>query len=211
MPDACVCATCESASLHSTRRPLYRVKSFLGVRSMEAASRHPRSPLAILLRAASPSPALAQETPAAQSRPRRHHPRHADRHRHPRQPTAPWPNRPRRSTSSPPRCCSPPAPPNWPPRCRAPCLRSISRGRRSPTAPTRCARRSCAASSPDQVLVLVNGKRYHTAALVNLNGTPGPRFVAGRPQHHSDRRRSNASRCCATAPRRSTVPTRSPA
>lgn len=27
--------------------------------------------------------------------------------------------------------------------------------------------------SPDQVLVLVNGKRYHTTALINLNGTQG--------------------------------------
>ncbi|MTE24969.1 TonB-dependent receptor plug domain-containing protein, partial [Microbacterium sp. ZXX196] len=26
---------------------------------------------------------------------------------------------------------------------------------------------------PDQVLVLVNGKRRHTSALINVNGTPG--------------------------------------
>ena len=51
--------------------------------------------------------------------------------------------------------------------------RSTSRARRSPTAPTRSARPPCAASSPDQTLVLVNGTRRHASALVNVNGSIG--------------------------------------
>ena len=65
--------------------------------------------------------------------------------------------------------------------------------------------------SPDQVLVLVNGKRYHTA---RAGQRQRHARAAARRRSTSTRsrcRRSSASKCCATAPRRNTAPTRSPA
>ena len=63
---------------------------------------------------------------------------------------------------------------------------------------------------PDQVLVLINGKRRHTAR----SCTSTAASAAARPASTSTpsrRRRSSASRSCATAPRPSTARTRSPA
>ncbi len=39
--------------------------------------------------------------------------------------------------------------------------------------------------APDQTLVLVNGKRRHAAALVNVNQSDRARRGGGGPQHHS--------------------------
>jgi iron complex outermembrane receptor protein len=52
--------------------------------------------------------------------------------------------------------------------------------RSGPTAPMQCARRRCAGLAPDQTLVLVNGKRLHSAALVNVNGTIGRGLIGAR-------------------------------
>ena len=57
-------------------------------------------------------------------------------------------------------------------------------------------------SSPDQTLVLVNGKRRHVSALLNINGTVGRGSAAvdlnliPTPGHRA------GSKCCATAPPR---------
>ena len=64
---------------------------------------------------------------------------------------------------------------------------------------------------PDQTLVLVNGKRQHQSALVNLFGTPRPRQHRHRPERDSGRQPSSALRFCATAPRPSTAPMPLPA
>ena len=45
--------------------------------------------------------------------------------------------------------------------------------RRFPTAPITSTQPACAALGPDQVLVLINGKRRHSSALVHVNGTFG--------------------------------------
>ncbi len=55
--------------------------------------------------------------------------------------------------------------------------------------------------SPDQTLVLVNGKRRHVSALLNINGTVG-RGSARSISTPSRRSRSSGSRCCATVPPR---------
>ncbi len=67
------------------------------------------------------------------------------------------------------------------------------------------------ALAPDQVLVLVNGKRRHQQALVNVQQTVGPRLGRLPTSTRSRSRPSTASRSCATAPPPSTAPTRSPA
>ena len=49
----------------------------------------------------------------------------------------------------------------------------------------------------DQVLVLINGKRRHTSALVHVNGTHRPRLDGRRPQRHprlGDRQHRGAAR-----------------
>ncbi|XHS32496.1 TonB-dependent receptor plug domain-containing protein [Pseudoxanthomonas sp. UC29_72] len=64
--------------------------------------------------------------------------------------------------------------------------------------------------SPDQTLILVNGKRRHTSA----GSIPAARWARARSPPTSTRSRSaplRGSRCCATAPRRNTAPTPSPA
>jgi iron complex outermembrane receptor protein len=58
---------------------------------------------------------------------------------------------------------------------------------------------------PDQVLVLLNGKRRHNQALINVNGTVG-RGSVGTDLNTIPRRPSNALKCCGKAPRRSTAP-----
>ncbi|OKN74495.1 hypothetical protein AM443_003047 [Pseudomonas aeruginosa] len=63
--------------------------------------------------------------------------------------------------------------------------------------------------SPNHVLVLVNGKRRHETANLNISGgwrraPPGSIWTPSRSTP------SSGSRCCATAPRRSTVRTPSP-
>ena len=63
--------------------------------------------------------------------------------------------------------------PNSPKPCRARLLRSTFRARRSPTARITSAPPPCAGSRPDQTLVLVNSKRRHQSALVNVNGSVG--------------------------------------
>lgn len=63
--------------------------------------------------------------------------------------------------------------------------------------------------APDHTLVLVNGKRYHPGALVNVNGSRG----AAPRRSTSTRSRSppsSAWKCCVTVPPRSTAPTPSP-
>ena len=42
--------------------------------------------------------------------------------------------------------------------------------------------------APDQLLVLVNGKRRHASALINVNGTVGRGSGMGRSQRHPRRR-----------------------
>ena len=64
--------------------------------------------------------------------------------------------------------------------------------------------------APDQTLVLVNNTRRHASALVNVNGSIG-RGSAAVDLNAIPPPPSTASRCCATAPRPSTVPTPSPA
>jgi iron complex outermembrane receptor protein len=63
--------------------------------------------------------------------------------------------------------------------------------------------------APDQVLVLVNGKRRHSSALINVNGSIGAApgwWISMR----SPRARSTGSRSSGTAPPRSTARMRSP-
>jgi iron complex outermembrane receptor protein len=64
---------------------------------------------------------------------------------------------------------------------------------------------------PDQVLVLVNGKRRYTSALVNVNGSIGRGTAAGRTSTPIPASMIDRIEVCATARRRSTAPTRSPA
>jgi len=90
--------------------------------------------------------------------------------------------------------------------------RSISRvpslnGRHATTS----ARPRCAGSRPTRRSVLINGKRRHTSALVNLNGSDRPRLGLDRLQRHPDsptieQHRGPARRRL----RRNTAPTRSP-
>ena len=65
--------------------------------------------------------------------------------------------------------------------------------------------------SPDQTLVLVNGKRRHVSALLNINGTVGRGSAAVDLNLIPGHRHPARSRCCATAPRRNMARTRSPA
>ena len=58
--------------------------------------------------------------------------------------------------------------------------------------------------SPDQTLVLVNGKRRHRSAVLGAGGSRASTWPAWEPAA------SAASRCCATAPRPSTARTPSP-
>ena len=62
--------------------------------------------------------------------------------------------------------------------------------------------------SPDQTLVLINGKRRHTTALLNINGSVAAarRRSTSISSHPSP---SAASRCCAMAPPRNMARTRS--
>ena len=62
----------------------------------------------------------------------------------------------------------------------------------------------------DQVLVLLNGKRRHTSALVHVNGSIG-RGSTGVDLNAIPASAIRRSRSCATAPPRSTARTRSPA
>jgi len=64
--------------------------------------------------------------------------------------------------------------------------------------------------SPDQVLVLVDGKRWHRVRSSSPTACSG---AARRPSISTPYRwrPSTTSRCCATAHRRNTAPTRSPA
>ena len=71
------------------------------------------------------------------------------------------------------RTSSPPGEPRRARSCRCSRRRSTSRGRRSPTAPTHVRPATLRGLGPDQVLVLINGKRRHNSALVNVNGTVG--------------------------------------
>ncbi|WP_309662668.1 TonB-dependent receptor plug domain-containing protein [Sphingomonas sp.] len=64
--------------------------------------------------------------------------------------------------------------------------------------------------SPDQTLVLINGKRRHVSALLNINGTVG-RGAAAVDLNLVPASPSAASKCCATALPRNTAPMRSPA
>ena len=64
--------------------------------------------------------------------------------------------------------------------------------------------------SPDQTLVLVNGKRRHVSALLNINGTVG-RGSAAVDLNLIPALAISGSKCCATAPRRNMARTRSPA
>src|SRR4051794_23717597 len=64
--------------------------------------------------------------------------------------------------------------------------------------------------APDQTLVLINSKRAHAASLVNLNGSLG--YGSGAVDLNTIPASAiSAGECCATAPRRSTAPTPSPA
>ena len=65
--------------------------------------------------------------------------------------------------------------------------------------------------SPDQVLVLVNGKRRHQFSIAQSQRRAWPRHGRDGSQQHSVRARSNASKCCATVRPRSTVRMRLPA
>ena len=78
-----------------------------------------------------------------------------------------------RSTSSRRGRSRPPAPARPTRSSRRSRPRSTSRARRSPTAPTRVRPATLRGLGSDQVLVLVNGKRRHTSALVHVNGTIG--------------------------------------
>ena len=62
--------------------------------------------------------------------------------------------------------------------------------------------------APDQTLVLVNGKRRHAAALVNVNGSIG-RGAASADLNAIPNTALKTIKCCVTAPRRSTAPMRS--
>ena len=98
---------------------------------------------------------------------------HASRSPSGRAPPAPRRRRRCRSTSSPAsrsRRRATPRPRRSSSRWRRP---STSRGRRSPTAPTPCGRRRCAASGPTRCWCSINGKRRHQSALVHLNGSIG--------------------------------------
>ena len=64
--------------------------------------------------------------------------------------------------------------------------------------------------SPDQTLVLVNGKRRHVSALLNINGTIG-RGSAAVDLNLIRLWPSNGSKCCGTALPRNMDRTRSPA
>jgi len=79
----------------------------------------------------------------------------------------------------------------------------------SRTAPITSTRRRSAASVPIRCSLLVNGKRRHKSALLNVNGNVRSRHGRHRSQTRSPPDRSSGSRSCATAPRRSTAPTRS--
>jgi hypothetical protein len=59
--------------------------------------------------------------------------------------------------------------------------------------------------------VLINGKRRHTTALLNINGSVGRGSAAVDINLIPTRSRSAASKCCATAPPPNMAPTRSPA
>ena len=66
--------------------------------------------------------------------------------------------------------------------------------------------------APDHTLVLVNGKRRHRSSIIDWHGGNGvlsvPRGPTSRPSRPS---RCGRSRCCGTAPPRSTARTPSPA
>ena len=108
-----------------------------------------------------------------------------------------------RSTSSPARTCVAPARSarSSARRCRTCCPPSTSRASRTPAAPTTCAPAQLRGLSPDQVLVLVNGKRRHTSAIVNLEAKIGKGTDAGRLQL-DPARRDRAHRSAARRRRR---------
>ena len=65
--------------------------------------------------------------------------------------------------------------------------------------------------SPDHSLVLLNGKRRHRTALIHYYGAGQGAGSSGVDMNAIPRARSTGSKCCATAPPRSTGRTRSPA